>query len=35
MVRVAVAYIERRPQRMHEDFRMLAVEAFHEAWPCK
>src|SRR5262245_40957951 len=35
MVRVVVAYIERRPQRMHEDFRQLAVEAFHEAWPCK
>jgi hypothetical protein len=35
MVRVALAYIERRPQRMHEDFRQLAIEALHEAWPCK
>jgi hypothetical protein len=34
-VRVALAYIERRPQRMHEDFRNLAIEAWHEAWPCK
>jgi len=34
MVRVVVAYIERRPERMHEDFRKLAVEAWHEAWPC-
>src|SRR5262249_24955716 len=34
MVRVVVAYIERRPERMHEDFRRLAVEAWHEAWPC-
>jgi hypothetical protein len=32
---VVVAYIERRPQRMHEDFGVLAVEALHEAWPCK
>ena len=34
MVRVVVAYIEGHPQRMHEDFRYLAIEAFHEAWPC-
>ena len=34
MGRVVVAYIERRPERMHEDFRKLAVEAWHEAWPC-
>jgi hypothetical protein len=35
VIRVVVAYIERRPQRMHEDFRNLAVEAMHEAWPCR
>ena len=34
LIRVAVDYIERRPQRMHEDFLLLALEAFHEAWPC-
>jgi hypothetical protein len=34
MVRVALAYIERRPERTHEDFRRLAIEAWHEAWPC-
>jgi hypothetical protein len=33
-VRVALAYIESRPQRMHEDFRQLAIEAWREAWPC-
>src|SRR5262249_12086061 len=33
--RVALAYIERYPQRMHESFARLAVEAWHEAWPCK
>jgi hypothetical protein len=32
---VVLAYIQRRPQRMHEDFQDLAIEAFHEAWPCK
>jgi Ssp1 endopeptidase immunity protein Rap1a len=34
-VRVVLAYIERRPQRMHENFRGLTVEAIHEAWPCR
>jgi hypothetical protein len=34
-LRVVVAYIERRPERMHEDFGSLAIEAMHEAWPCK
>ncbi len=24
-----------RPERMHEDFRALAVEAMQKAWPCK
>jgi hypothetical protein len=35
LVRVVVAYIERRPQRMHEDFRTLALEALRDAWPCR
>jgi Rap1a immunity proteins len=34
VMRVVVTYIERRPERMHEDFRYLAIEALHEAWPC-
>ena len=34
-LRVVVDYIERHPQRMHEDFRELTLEAWHEAWPCK
>ena len=33
--RVAITYIEARPERMHEDFRVLAVEAMQNAWPCK
>jgi len=34
-IRVALAYIEAHPERMHEDFRDLVLEAWHEAWPCK
>jgi hypothetical protein len=33
--RMAVTYVEARPERMHEDFRALAVEAMQKAWPCK
>ena len=33
--RVVVNYIEARPQRMHEHFRQLTLEALHDAWPCK
>jgi hypothetical protein len=35
MVRVVVAYIDARPARMHEDFRLLALEALRTAWPCR
>ncbi len=35
LARVVVNYIEAHPQRMHEDFRWLTLEAFHYAWPCK
>ena len=34
-VRVVVAYIERRPQRMHENFKELALEALRDAWSCR
>ncbi len=34
-VRIIVAYIEARPERMKEDFRLLANEAMAKAWPCK
>jgi hypothetical protein len=34
-VRVVVAYIEARPNRMHEDFKVLALEALRAAWPCE
>jgi Rap1a immunity proteins len=35
IARVIVRYVEARPQRMHENFSQLAVEALHAAWPCK
>jgi Rap1a immunity proteins len=34
-VRIIVAYIEAQPERMKEDFRLLANEAMAKAWPCK
>jgi Rap1a immunity proteins len=34
-VRVVVGYIERHPQRMDEDFSLLAMEALHVTWRCK
>jgi Rap1a immunity proteins len=32
---VVVRYVEARPQRWHEPFKDLAIEALHHAWPCK
>ena len=34
-VRIVVAYLEARPERMKEDFRLLANEAMAKTWPCK
>jgi hypothetical protein len=34
-VGVVVRYIEERRQRMDESFNALALEALHDAWPCK
>jgi hypothetical protein len=34
-VRIIVSYIEARPERKTEDFRLLANEAMAKAWPCK
>jgi len=34
-VRIIVAYIDTRPERKKEDFRLLANEAMAKAWPCK
>ena len=34
-VDVVVQYINARPERMHEQFSKLALEALAAAWPCK
>jgi Rap1a immunity proteins len=34
-VRIVVQYIDKIPERQHEDFRKLAVEALRAAWPCR
>src|SRR6516164_3861874 len=31
---VVVQYIDKRPERMNENFRLLAIEALQAAWPC-
>jgi hypothetical protein len=35
VIRTVIAYIEARPQRMHEDLRALTVDALRSTWPCK
>jgi hypothetical protein len=35
MVRVVVQYLEARPNRLHERFEGLALEALAKAWPCR
>jgi len=34
-VQAVVGYIDARPQRKQEDFRLLAMEAMAKTWPCK
>jgi hypothetical protein len=34
-LRVIVRYVDQRPERMHERFEFLALEALQQAWPCK
>jgi Rap1a immunity proteins len=34
-VRTIVSYIDARPERKSEDFRLLANEAMAKAWPCR
>jgi hypothetical protein len=30
-----VAFLDARLKRLHEDFRLLTIEALRDAWPCK
>jgi Rap1a immunity proteins len=34
-IRVVGVYIDQRPERMHEHFERLALEAMRRAWPCR
>jgi hypothetical protein len=34
-VRVVVSYMQSHPQQLHEPFRILAMTALSQAWPCK
>ena len=34
-VRVVIRFIDQRPERMHEEFFQLAIEALQQAWPCR
>jgi Rap1a immunity proteins len=35
IIRVVVKYLDARPERHHEDFALLAIEAVRNAWPCE
>lgn len=34
VIRVVIRYIDARPERQHEGFALLAMEAIRGAWPC-
>ncbi|MFL6797468.1 MAG: Rap1a/Tai family immunity protein [Xanthobacteraceae bacterium] len=34
-MRITVAYLEANPQRLHEDFIELTLQALRKAWPCR
>jgi Ssp1 endopeptidase immunity protein Rap1a len=33
-MRVVVKFLDDHPERLHENFVQLTLEAFHQAWPC-
>jgi Ssp1 endopeptidase immunity protein Rap1a len=33
-IRVVLAYLNKNPQRLHDLFSVLTVDALREAWPC-
>jgi hypothetical protein len=33
-LQVVITYIDARRERMNENFKTLAIEAIHDAWPC-
>jgi hypothetical protein len=34
IARVIVKYLNDHPEKLHEDYRVLSVEALQKAWPC-
>ena len=34
-ISIAVRYMENHPELLHQDFQLLSVLGFMEAWPCK
>ena len=34
-IRVVVAYIDQRPERLHDRFETLALEVLQQSWPCQ
>jgi hypothetical protein len=34
-IRVVVKYIDDQPGRLHENFKLLVLEALQKAWPCE
>jgi hypothetical protein len=34
-IRVVVAYIDQRPERLHDRFETLALEILQQSWPCQ
>jgi hypothetical protein len=35
MIKVAIAYMEKNPNLLHEPFTTLVISALNEPWPCK
>ena len=35
MLGKVIEFVETHPERMQEDFRLLALTAMHNAWPCR
>jgi hypothetical protein len=35
MLGTVIDFVETHPERMQEDFRLLALTAMHDAWPCR
>jgi hypothetical protein len=34
-LKVLIKFLDRYPERLHQPIAVLAIDAFHEAWPCQ